>query len=277
MIMRDTITPKERWLAVLSRETPDRVPMDYWGTWEASQKMIGFLGVEDYWEMCERLHIDAVVCVSPKYVGPKLKQGYDFFGRGYQSINYNTGSYDEVVDHPLAGFSTAAELEGNYTWLTPDWFDYSVIPNQINSKEQYPVRAVGYIASKLIAEAAINFTKNPAQIRLVADRDNIQANSLDLCYVTVEVLDADGHIHPTADNTIYFTINGPGNILAVGSSNPLSEESYIGNHRKAFRGRALVVVKSTPEPGEIRLSAHADGLEGTEIRIITEEENGKKP
>ena len=27
-----SMTPLERWLAVLRREKPDRVPMDYWGT-----------------------------------------------------------------------------------------------------------------------------------------------------------------------------------------------------------------------------------------------------
>jgi uroporphyrinogen decarboxylase len=29
---RETMTPRERWLAVLRREKPDRVPMDYWTT-----------------------------------------------------------------------------------------------------------------------------------------------------------------------------------------------------------------------------------------------------
>ena len=30
------MTSKERWLAVLNREQPDRVPMDYWATGEAN-------------------------------------------------------------------------------------------------------------------------------------------------------------------------------------------------------------------------------------------------
>ena len=29
---RETMTPKERWSAVLKRKRPDRIPMDYWGT-----------------------------------------------------------------------------------------------------------------------------------------------------------------------------------------------------------------------------------------------------
>jgi hypothetical protein len=38
------MTPRERWLAVLRRERPDRVPMDYWATGEANQKLMRHLG-----------------------------------------------------------------------------------------------------------------------------------------------------------------------------------------------------------------------------------------
>lgn len=134
---------KERWLAVLQRQTPDRIPMDYWGTPEATHKVMAYLGVNDFWEMCERLHIDAVVSVSPKYIGPKTKEGYDYFGRGYSRVNYGSGSYDEVVYYPLAEFHTIEEIEANYTWPTPDWFDYSGLRDQLQGKEQYPVRGGG--------------------------------------------------------------------------------------------------------------------------------------
>jgi uroporphyrinogen decarboxylase len=165
--MSDTMTPKERWLAVLRRETPDRVPMDYWGTWEATWKVMAYLGVDDYWVMCERLHIDAVVTVRPEYVGPTLKDGYDYFGRGYQRVDYGTGVYDEVVDHPLAGFRTINELEANYTWPTPDWFDYSTIPSQLKGKEGYPVRGGGsepfydYTLLRGLEQAYLDMVDNP--------------------------------------------------------------------------------------------------------------------
>jgi beta-galactosidase len=129
------------------------------------------------------------------------------------------------------------------------------------------LRAVGYSGGKPVIEKTLSTTGNPAQIKLTADRATIQADGFDLSYITVEVTDAQEHTHPTADNNIFFTINGPGKILAVGSSNPVSEEMYVGNQRKVYRGRALVVVKSTDEPGEIKLVAQADGLDGAEISI----------
>jgi uroporphyrinogen decarboxylase len=38
------MTPRERWLAVLERRAPDRVPMDYWATEEASRRLMQHLG-----------------------------------------------------------------------------------------------------------------------------------------------------------------------------------------------------------------------------------------
>ena len=78
-----------------------------------------------------------------------------------------------------------------------------------------------------------------------------------------------GGDYPTAEDNIYFTVKGAGKILAVGNSNPVSEELYVGNQRKVYRGRALVAVKSTDEAGDIRLTAQADGLDGAEVIIKT--------
>ena len=36
----ETMTSRERWLAVLSRQKPDRIPMGYWATDEATEMLI---------------------------------------------------------------------------------------------------------------------------------------------------------------------------------------------------------------------------------------------
>ena len=54
---KETMTPRERWLAVLQRKQPDRVPMDYWATGEATAKLLKYLGC-DFDTMLRRLHID---------------------------------------------------------------------------------------------------------------------------------------------------------------------------------------------------------------------------
>ena len=132
------------------------------------------------------------------------------------------------------------------------------------------LRAAGYVSGKLVTEQILSTTSAPARIRLTPDRAVIHADGTDLCYITVDVVDEAGRLNPTADNNIYFTAKGAGGILAVGSANPSSEEMFVGNQRKVYRGRGLVVVKAMDDAGEIRLTAQSDGLNGSEIIIKTE-------
>jgi beta-galactosidase len=133
------------------------------------------------------------------------------------------------------------------------------------------LRLIGYRGGQPVVEQTLQTTGAPAQLRLAADRDAIEVDG-DLCYVTLEILDAQGLPHPSAENEIRFTVEGPGKILAVGSGNPTSTELYVGDRRRAHRGRLLVVVQSSGEPGEIVLGASTNGLEGAETSIRTHQD-----
>ena len=103
---KETMTPRERWLAVIRRETPDRIPMVIWITDEARAKLMRHLGVSDDRELLKRLHIDRPFTVEPRYVGPPIPADEDVFGIRYQDIDYGTGVYREAVGYPLAGYTT---------------------------------------------------------------------------------------------------------------------------------------------------------------------------
>ena len=139
------MTPRERWLAVLAHETPDRVPTDYWATAETTAMLKSHLCVSSNRELWQRLHIDAVHHVGPLYAGPSLAPGVDVWGVSKRAIAYadGAGSYDETASHPLARFSTVAEVEEGYRWPDPDWWDYSVIPSQLDAIGDYPRRGGG--------------------------------------------------------------------------------------------------------------------------------------
>lgn len=140
----ETMTPKERWLTVLNRQKPDRVPMDYWATPEATIKLIKHLNCSSEQEMLEKLHLDFAIKVKPRYVGPEIPESYDIFGCKYKRVDYGAGVYDECIFHPLAQFRSVEEIEKNYTWPKPDWFDWSEIEKQLEGKEKYPVAGGEY-------------------------------------------------------------------------------------------------------------------------------------
>ncbi len=173
----DSMTPKERWLAVLAGQTPDRVPMDYWGTPEATRKVRAYLGCRTRWDLIERLRIDAVVGVGPKYAGPKLPRNRDMFGRRFKNVDYGGGKYAECIGGPLESFHSVDEIEANYTWPSVDWFDYSVIPNQIRGrKRNYPIRGGGsepfliYTELRGREQAYIDLVEHPDIVHYCLDK-----------------------------------------------------------------------------------------------------------
>lgn len=139
---KETMTSRERWLAVLQRKKPDRVPMDYWATAEATDRLCKYLGC-NFDEAIRQLHMDIPLPVWGHYVGPKPKDGTDLWGLRRQGISYGTGVYHEVINAPLAAYNSVEEIEANYRWPSPDYWDYSHIPERVKGKEDRCIRGGG--------------------------------------------------------------------------------------------------------------------------------------
>lgn len=137
------MTTRERWLATLNHQTADRMPVDYRATSEATQKLLDHLQLANLGEVHQRLHIDPVLDVGPRYVGPPIPEDHDVFGIRYQMTDYGAGAYRDPIHHPLAECKTIAEIEAGYRWPKHDWWDYSEIPQQIAGKEDMVIRGGG--------------------------------------------------------------------------------------------------------------------------------------
>jgi hypothetical protein len=143
------------------------------------------------------------------------------------------------------------------------WLDVPYEPGEL--------KAVAYKDGKPIGEAIMKTAGAPASIRLTPDRTKVASSGDDLCYLTVEAVDAEGNICPLADNLVEFQIEGPAAIAGVGNGNPLSIEPYQADHRKLFFGKALLIVKADEGPGgEIKITATSDGLQQATSLILAE-------
>ena len=131
------------------------------------------------------------------------------------------------------------------------------------------LKAVGLDNGKEMESTMLKTSGDAAKIKLVADRKEILANGQDLSYITVEITDKDGIVQPNAANRIHFKIDGPGIIAGVDNADMKDTDPYTGNTRKAWKGRALVVIKSTHDTGNIKLTVTSPILEETAINIKT--------
>jgi len=180
------MTAKERWLAVLQGEKPDRIPTDYWATPEATQKLMDYLGCEDIEHIYERLHIDRPVGVGGRYVGPEPPTDEDIFGCRHRDVDYGTGVYSELVYSPLAEYNTVSEIEADYQWPDPDWWDYSHIPGEVAKCPDRPVQGGGsepvliYKQLRGEAQAFMDFILHPDIVHYCLD------NLFELAYKNTE-------------------------------------------------------------------------------------------
>ena len=128
--------------------------------------------------------------------------------------------------------------------------------------------AVAYTGGEEVARDTVRTAGAPARIRLVADRSLIQADGADLSFITVRIEDADGNLCPLADNLLRFRVLGAGEIAGVDNGNAATVEPFHADHRKAFNGLALLIVRSSSdESGKIAVAAAAEGLAGASVEL----------
>lgn len=122
-------------------------------------------------------------------------------------------------------------------------------------------------SGKVVASDTVSTADAAASVVLSADRAKIRGDGKDLAFVTVEIRDKNGVAVPTADNAVTFSISAPGAIAGVDNGNPVDTSSYQGTSRKAFNGKALVIVRSSGKPGNIVLTATSSGLTAEPLTI----------
>jgi beta-galactosidase len=171
---------------------------------------------------------------------------------------YTSGDEAELF---LNGASLGRKRKGAYEYRLR-WDDVVYEPGEL--------RVVAYKDGKVWAVDIQRTTARAAMLELSADRSTIVADGRDLSFVTVKLSDEDGLLVPRSHNKVFFKVDGPGEILAVGNGDPTSHEPFQARERKVFNGMALVVIRSRKgEAGTIRLTAGSEGLQGSSITITT--------
>lgn len=134
--------------------------------------------------------------------------------------------------------------------------------------ERGAIKVVSRKAGKTVLEKEIKTAGSAHKIQLIADRSQIKADGKDLSFVTAQVVDKDGNIVPDADHLIKFTVNGKATIAGTDNGYQADLNSLSKPERKAFKGKALAIVKSVQNgKGNIFLKAAAEGLEGASVVI----------
>ena len=121
------------------------------------------------------------------------------------------------------------------------------------------VFSVPYKAGTLRAEAGgesviLKTAGEPARLRLPPDRTTMAADGQSLTFITVEVLDKEDTPVPEAAISCEAIVKGAGTLLAFASADLKDTEPYTSPRVKTWKGRALLVVRSTQKKGSVSVS-----------------------
>ena len=141
-----SMTPRERWLAILAGKATDRIPVDMTATPEVIGRLRKELHCADDRALWQKLNVDGRVEVAPKWNLPHHPDDpqADMWGVRYRSMDYGTGSYEEPSHHPLAGAETVDDIH-RHRWPSPDDFDYGAVTRAIEASDgYYPIHGGWY-------------------------------------------------------------------------------------------------------------------------------------
>jgi len=141
--------PRERVLAALHHQQPDRVPLFYRATEEVTDCLIRHFGAAGLDDVLELLHVDFRFIQTP-YIGPPRVPDakgviVDYWGIPRRRVHTATGSYMEPVCYPLAEARTPAEVRA-HPWPKVEWFDFSAVREQMTRYTEYatmPAAGIG--------------------------------------------------------------------------------------------------------------------------------------
>jgi beta-galactosidase len=162
--------------------------------------------------------------------------------------------------------SVAGGLDGPYYAVLDKyrlrWPDVAYEPGEL--------RAVAYSSGRVVGEAVMKTSGNPAKLVLTPDRREIAADGYDLSYVLVEAVDNEGNPCPLAEDRVAFAVDGPAEIAGIGNGNPLSMEPFKASRHSLFYGKAMLILRSLEgEAATVKVTATADGCKTAQVEIRT--------
>lgn len=174
---------------------------------------------------------------------------------------YTNGDAAELF---LNGTSLGKQVKKPASYQSVDrfrlmWPDVTYQPGEL--------KAVAYKEGKVIGEQVMKTAGDAVKLKLTPDRTTILANGTDLSYILVEAYDKNGVPHPLAENEINITVAGPGRIAGVGNGNPQSFDPFQANTVKLFYGKAMIILGSGLEKGEVKITASANGMSKETVTV----------
>lgn len=126
--------------------------------------------------------------------------------------------------------------------------------------------AVAYTNGKETGRTSLMTAGSSVNLKVEADRQQINADDNDLSFVTISLVDDQGIVKPLADRKVSVRVEGAGILQGFGTGNPKPEGNFFDTEKMTYDGKALAVIRPT-EMGTINVIVKAEGCTTQKIQI----------
>jgi len=129
------------------------------------------------------------------------------------------------------------------------------------------LKAVVYQNGATIGEAKVLTADEAFELRIAPDRINLNADGMDLCYLTIEMVDSKGTVCPLAMDMLKFDLEGAARFMGVANGNQMGHDVFTDLTHPLFYGKAVVVLRSIQgQSGPATLSIRSES--GIEAKAV---------
>ncbi len=134
------------------------------------------------------------------------------------------------------------------------------------------IKAVVYQNGEKIGETTVKTSGDPANLLLEADRTTLKADGMDLCYVTISMVDDQGNLCPWAMDKINLKVEGAATFMGIANGDSMGHDVFTDESHTLFYGKAVAVMRNIPgQTGEAKLIVTTQDGESYERAVTFQE------
>jgi beta-galactosidase len=106
----------------------------------------------------------------------------------------------------------------------------------------------------------------PYALAMDPDRQQIDGDHR-IVQITTSVVDSTGVLDPNSEHLVNYQLEGPGRIRAIDNGDLADHTPYGSPSKEVRKGKQLLILQAGSEPGDLVVSASAEGLRPSSVKI----------
>ena len=120
------------------------------------------------------------------------------------------------------------------------------------------LEAIAYQQGKEVARHTLETTGKAVKLIVTPDNNDWQSDGQDLQHLRITAVDSKGRRVLSADDNLRFEVEGDARIVAVTNGDITSEELNVTDHRRLWKGSAMVILRAGTNPSKVTLKTLSD-------------------